>query len=187
MPTLPPGNMSKVSLRRLLSKLTALALSTSAVGPAVAAARPCPEVDISASETGDPPDLDDSDFDASLPIDREHLDPRDAACVLGRSLALALGDMRPLAATHLVATWSLSSDAVRRLAVAHALEWRFPLVGDAVAIDHLSRDPDPQIRVAAAQAAWSRRSTGGDLGVLARLSGDGDPTVRAVASAARST
>jgi len=174
--------MSKVSLRRLLSKLTAIALSTSAVGPAVAATREVPE-DIAARE---PVDVEDSDFDASLPIDREHLDPHDAACMLGRSLALALGDLRPLSATHLVATWSLSSDAVRRLAVAHALEWTFPLVGDALVIDHLSRDGDPEIRAAAARAAWTRRGTGGDLGVLARLAGDPDPTVRAVADSARS-
>ena len=178
--------MSKVSLRRLLSKLTAIALSTSAVGPAVAAARAAPVVDVSARKVGKPPDLDDSDFDASLPIDREHVDPYDAACMLGRGLALALGDMRQLSATHLVATWSLSSDAVRRLAVAHALEWTFPLVGDALVIDHLSRDRDPEIRAAAARAAWSRRGTGGDLGVLARLALDADPTVRAVAESARS-
>jgi len=185
--------MSKVSLRRLLSKLTALALSTSAVGPAAAAAaRDCPGLDFSAGSAGssDPADAadgDDSDFDASLTIDREHLDPRDAACVLGRSLALALGEMRPLSATHLVATWSLSSDPVRRLAVAHALEWTFPLVGDAVAIDHLSNDADPAIRAAAARAAWSRRHTGGDLGVLARLASDADPTVRAVADSSRAS
>jgi hypothetical protein len=188
MLTLPGGNMSKVSLRRLLSKLTALALSTSAVGPAVAASRG-PEADIAAAdpgEAGEAADLDDRDFDASLPIDREHLDARDAACMLGRGLALALGDLRPLSATHLVATWSLSSDVVRRLAVADALEWTFPLVGDSLVIDHLSRDGDPQIRAAAARAAWSRRGTGGDLGVLARLTLDPDPTVRAVADSARS-
>jgi hypothetical protein len=185
MLTLPGGDMSKVSLRRLLSKLTALALSTSAVGPAVAAERAIPEVDVTAREAGEAPDLDDRDFDASLPIDREHLDARDAACMLGRGLALALGDMRPLSATHLVATWSLSGDALRRLAVAHALEWTFPLVGDAVAIDHLSRDDQPEIRAAAARAAWSRRGSGGDLGVLARLALDADPAVRAVADSAR--
>jgi hypothetical protein len=181
--------MSKVSLRRLLSKLTALALSTSAVGPAVAAAREVPEVDVDVAgrEASDPPDLDDREFDASLPIDREHLDAHDAACVLGRSLALALGEMRPLSATHLVATWSLSADVVRRLAVAHAMEWTFPLVGDSLVIDHLSRDGDPQIRAAAARAAWSRRHSGGDLGVLARLSRDPDPAVRAVADSARSS
>lgn len=178
--------MSKVSLRRLLSKLTALALSTTAVGPAVAATRDCPGLDLSV-DPADAADADDRELDASLPIDREHLDAQDAACVLGRSLAMALGEMRPLSATHLVATWALSSDPVRRLAVAHALEWSFRLVGDATAIDHLSRDPDPAIRVAAARAAWSRRQTGGDLGVLARLRDDGDATVRAVADSARPT
>lgn len=176
--------MSKVSLRRLLSKLTALALSTTAAGPAIAAARDCPGLDL-AVEPADSADADDSEFDASLPIDREHLDARDAACVIGRSLALALAEMRPLSATHLVATWALSGDPVRRLAVAHALEWAFPLVGDATAIDHLSLDADPAIRAAAARAAWSRRHIGGDLGVLARLRSDTDPTVRAVADSAR--
>jgi hypothetical protein len=167
--------VSKVSLRRLLSKLTALALSTSAV--AAAGADPVRD----AVEL----DADDDDLDGSLPIDREQLDLRDAASALGRSLALALGEMRPLSATHLAATWSLSSDALRRLAIANALEWRFPLVGDALVIDHLSRDADPEIRVAVARAAWARRSTGGDADVLARLSHDPDPTVRAVAVAAR--
>ncbi len=180
--------MSKVSLRRLLSKLTALALSTSAVGPAVAASFSRPRVDVALPEAGDRDGLDDedSDFDPSLPIDREHLDDRDAAYVLGRSLALALTDMRPLSATQLVSSWALSSDPVRRLAVAHALEWTFRLVGDAVVIDHLSRDAEPPIRAAAGRAAWARRQTGGDLGVLARLSLDPDPAVRAIADSARS-
>jgi hypothetical protein len=176
--TLERGDMSKVSLRRLLSKLTALALTTSAVGPAAAEpAREPPGLDAA--------DAEDSDLDANLPIDREHLDAHDAASALGRSLALALGELRPLTATHLAATWSLSSDPLRRLAVAHALEWAFPLVGDAIVIDHLSRDGDPEVRAAAARAAWARRSTGGDLGVLARLSHDPDPMVRAVAGSAR--
>src|SRR5215831_8750274 len=106
--------MSKVSLRRLLSRLAALALSTSSIGPAAAAppdARDAAGIDV---------DDDDADLDASLPIDREQLEARDAAATLGRSLALALGELRPLTATHLAATWSLSSDPLRRLAVAHA-------------------------------------------------------------------
>jgi hypothetical protein len=173
--------MSKVSLRRLLSRLTAIALSTSAVGP-VAAAEPLGgESALDRDVDGD----DDAELAADLAIDRGQLDPRDAAAALGRSLALALGELRPLSATHLVATWSLSDDALRRLAVAHALAWRFPLVGDAIAIDHLSRDGEPAIRAAAARAAWARRSTGGDLGVLARLSADPDPQVREVAASAR--
>ena len=184
--------MSKVSLRRLLSKLTALALSTTAVGAADAdALRDSPGLDAldahGVPDAPGPPDPDDSDLDASLQLDREHLDAHDAASALGRSLALALTEMRPLSATHLAATWSLSSDPVRRLAVAHALEWTFPLVGDALVIDHLSYDGDAEIRVAAARAAWARRQTGGDNGVLARLSHDPDPRVSAVAASARTS
>lgn len=177
MSTLWKGDMSKVSLRRLLSKLTAIALTTSAVGPAAAA----PNREDAAFEDDD---VDDAELRADLAIDRGQLDTRDAAAELGRSLALALGELRPLSATHLVASWSLSTDPVRRLAVAHALAWSFPLVGAATAIDHLSRDDDPAIRAASARAAWARRTTGGDLGVLARLSHDPDPQVREIATSA---
>jgi hypothetical protein len=158
--------MSHLPLRRLLSKLAALALTTSQVGPAVAA---------------DETEL----YDTDTPIDREHVAAGDAALALGRGLALALTELRPLTATQLVATWALSPDPVRRLAVAHALEWTFPLVGDALAIDHLSRDRDAAVRAAAARAAWVRRATGGDAGVLDRLADDPEPAVRAIASAAR--
>ena len=179
--------MSKVSLRRLLSKLTALALTTSATS-AVGAAAVDPVGEVAGrgdQEHRGELDADDVDLDASLPIDREQLDTEDAASALGRSLALALAEVQPLSATYLAASWSLSSDALRRRAVAHALEWAFPLVGDALVIDHLSRDGDPAIRAAVARAAWARRLTGGDLGVLARLSADPDPAVRAVATSAR--
>jgi hypothetical protein len=179
MPTLWKGDMSKVSLRRLLSKLTAIALSTSAVGPAAAAA---PVREDAALEDDDG---DDAELEADLAIDRGQLDAHDAAAELGRSFALALGELRPLSATHLVTSWTLSDDPLRRLAVAHALAWSFPLVGAATAIDHLSRDAEPAIRAAAARAAWARRTTGGDPGVLARLSHDPDPEVREVAASAR--
>jgi hypothetical protein len=179
--------MSNVSLRRLLSKLAAVALSTS-VAPAVSAMA-APDLPAEPGETTGGPGADledgDGDLDASLPIDREQLEAQDAAAALGRSLALALGELRPLTATHLAATWSLSDDPLRRLAVAHALEWTFPLVGDALVIDHLSRDADPQVRAASARAAWARRP-GGDPGVLERLSLDPDPQVRAVATSGRS-
>ena len=158
--------MSHLPLRRLLSKLAALALTTSQVGPAMAA---------------DEAEL----YDTDTPIDREQIGTRDAALALGRGLALALAELRPLTATQLVATWALSPDPVRRLAVAHAIEWTFPLVGDALAIDHLSRDRDATVRAAAARAAWVRRATGGDPGVLDRLADDPEPAVRAIASAAR--
>lgn len=172
--------MNTVSLRRLLSKLTALALTTSS---AIGAAAVDPVREVAGLDAD--ADADDIDLDASLPIDREQLDAEDAASALGRSLALALAEVRPLSATYLAASWSLSSDALRRRAVAHALEWTFPLVGDALVIDHLSHDGDPAIRAAVARAAWARRHTGGDLGVLARLSADPDPAVRAVATSAR--
>jgi hypothetical protein len=173
--------MSKVSLRRLLSQLTALALSTSAIAPVSAA--PAPTA-MRRAESDVESDLE-ADLEADHEIDREHIDEYDAALALGRSLALALGEVRPLVATQIAASWSLSADPVRRLAVALALEWMFPLVGDALVIDHLSRDRDPAIRIAAARAAWIRRPSGGDLGVLARLVDDPDPHVRAVAAAAR--
>ncbi len=131
--------MSKVSLRKLLSKLTAIALSTSAVGPAIAA-----------DDTND-------DLDSELRIDVEQVDPHDAGAALGRTLAFAAEGLRPFEATELVATWASSDDPVRRLAVAHALEWAFPLVGDALALEHLSRDADPLVRGAAARAARVRR------------------------------
>ncbi len=162
------SDMPKVSLRRLLSQLAAIALT---VTPVAASARRAD------------PDLQDLEDDRE--IDREHVEDQDAAAALGRGLAIALGELRPLSATQLAATWSLSRDPVRRLAVGIALEWTFPLVGDALVIDHLSRDPDPAVRAAAARAAWTRRPSGGDPGVLARLIEDPDPEVRAVAAAAR--
>lgn len=179
--------MSKVSLRRLLSRLAAVALSTSATSASAAGAAavdPGREPPARADRVGNDLEDSDGDLDASLSIDPGQLQARDAAAALGRSLALALGELRPLTATHLAATWSLSDDPLRRLAVAHALEWTFPLVGDALVIDHLSRDADPQVRAASARAAWARRP-GGDPGVLARLSLDPDPEVREVATSGR--
>lgn len=168
--------MSEISLRRLLSRLTAIALSTTAVGPAAAEA--------DGREPTEPGGEDGDVVLAEGRIDPETIDPPDAAAALGRGLALAADRMRPLSATQIVSTWALSSDPLRRLAVAHALEWSFPLVGDAIVIDHLSRDPEPSVRVAAARAAWARRVTGGDAGVLDRLRDDPDPGVRAVADKA---
>lgn len=157
--------MRKISLVRLLSKLAILAATAS---PALASPndRVIPD-----------PLLVCDGF-----IDAEQVDRRDAAALLGRNLAIALDRMEPLEATHIVSTWALSPDPLRRIGVARALEWQFPLVGDAVVLDHLSRDPDPAIRVACARAAWIRRATGGDPGVLDRLAHDLDPAVRAVAA-----
>ncbi len=171
MTTLPGPDMPKVSIRRLLTRLAALALTTGVVVPAAAASTIDPNID---------PEL-----TADGPVDREHIDELDAAAALGRGLALALSEMRPLDATQLASTWALSEHQVRRLAVAHALEWTFKLVGDDLIIDHLSRDGDPTIRTEIARAAWVRRAAGGDPNVLVRLAEDPDPRVRAVARRAR--
>ena len=159
----PP--VSKVSLRRVLARLTALALS---VAPGAANARAVEETEL-------------RELEDDREIDRESLDVAAAAGALGRGLAVALSELRPLAATQLAATWSLSNDPVRRLAVGIALEWPFALVGDALVIDHLARDPSSEIRAAAARAAWIRQQTS----VLERLGEDADPIVRAIAHAAR--
>ncbi len=171
IPTTKP--MPKVSLRRLLARLTAIALSTTAVGAASA-------------DDGTPPSnqtTQDADVEltADVPIDPDFVDPPDAAAALGRSLALAVARMRPIEATHLITTWAMSDDRVRRLAVAHALEWEFKLVGDSVVIDHLASDPDPAVRIEIARAAWVRRGVADVYGALARLIEDPDPDVRAVA------
>jgi hypothetical protein len=162
--TLPLLLMRKVSLVRLLSKLAILAATAS---PALAS--PADRV------VPDPLLICDGFIDA------EHVDHRDAAALLGRNLAIALERMEPLEATNIASTWALSPDPLRRIGVARALEWQFPIVGADVVVDHLSRDPDPQIRVACARAAWIRRGTGGDPGVLDRLAHDSDPEVRAIA------
>jgi hypothetical protein len=178
------AKMPRVSLRRLLSKLTVLALSTSALAvasPARSATKACIDEDLD-------DDLDqdlDHDLDDDAPIDREHVDSRDAAAMLGRSLANALSEVKPLSAIHLATTWALSGDPLRRAAVARSLEWTFPLLGAGAIIEHLSYDADPSIRAAAARAAWVRRTAGGDRGVLDRLALDPDADVRAIALSAR--
>lgn len=160
--------MAKIPLRRLLSKLTVFALSAS------------PGVSMAQAPVA-PPCSDDCDLESDAAIDRDNVDPRDAAAMLGRSLAAALGEVTPLSATHLATTWALSEDPLRRASIANALEWQFPLFGDAAIIEHLANDPDPHTRAAIARAAWVRRASAADISVLRRLVDDADPEVRAIA------
>ncbi len=162
---LAPTAMRKISLNRLLSKLAVIALATAS--PALASPT---------DQVSPDPELVAGGF-----IDAGNVDKQDAAALLGRGLATALDGMKPIDATHMASAWAVSPDPMRRLGIARALEWWFPLVGDAVVIDHLSRDPDPAIRAAVARAAYVRRATGGDPGVLARLARDPDPAVAAIA------
>jgi PIN domain nuclease of toxin-antitoxin system len=150
--------MHRISLRRLLA---VLALSGS---PAAASAAALPHTEL----------------DADVPIDRENLDPSDAASMLGRQLAHALCGHSPLEATHIATTWALSEDPLRRLAIAHALEFPFRLVGADVVLDHLAHDPDAKVRAAVARAAWIRRPSLGTE-IVDRLSADPDPEVRSIA------
>jgi hypothetical protein len=159
MTTLPQP-MHRISLRRLL---TVLALTGSA---GAASAQPHPETT--------------TELDANIPIDREHVDACDATSMLGRQLAHTLAEQAPLEATHLASTWALSDDPLRRGAIANALEWVYPLVGDDLVLDHLSRDPDPGVRRAVARAAWARQPSVGTT-IVDRLSADTDPEVRAIA------
>lgn len=158
-----------ISFRRLLSKLTALAIAGAPTAGANAAA-------MNTTDTEQNERADDRPCSHDQ-LDGRHLD--------GRVLANAITEMAPLAATHLATTWALSDDPLRRAAIAHALEWSFPLFGDRAVIEHLAQDPDPGIRAACARAAWARRTAGGDHGVLERLANDPDPEVRAIASRAR--
>lgn len=157
--------MRKISLRSLLSKLAVIALAASS--PALASP---------SDPVGPDPELVADGF-----IDAGNVDRQDAAALLARGLAIALDGMKPLEATHVASSWAVSPDPMRRLGIARALEWSFPLVGDALVIEHLSRDPDPAIRAACARAAWIRRGVGGDLGVLDRLARDPVAEVAAIA------
>ena len=174
------AEVRRISLRRLLSRLTVLVLSGAPVA--------------NAATTGDAPRLrsddarsdDDQERDRDdTPIDHGDVGRTEAAALLGRNVAMALSQLPPLEAIHLATTWAISEDPIRRAAVARSLEWTFPLLADSVIIDHLSRDPDPATRAATARAAWVRRARGGDDGVLDRLASDPDPEVRSIALRAR--
>lgn len=167
------AEMRRIPLRRLLTKLTALALSAAPVASTAAPSEPL------RARAEDDADLDDT------PIDREHVERNQAVALLGRSVAMLLAELTPLDAVHHATGWALSEDPLRRGAIARALEWTFPLLGDWVILDHLSRDPDPVTRAACARAAWIRRRTGGDAGVLDRLAQDSDLEVRSIALRAR--
>ncbi|MEO6776468.1 MAG: hypothetical protein ABI467_26220 [Kofleriaceae bacterium] len=169
------AEVRRISLRRLLSRLTVLVLSGTPVAYAATAPN-APRL------RGD--DLDDQDLDET-PIDREEVGRNEAAALLGRNMAMALSQLPALDAIHLATSWAISEDPIRRAAIARSLEWTFPLLADSVIIEHLSHDPDPATRAAAARAAWVRRASGGDEGVLDRLAHDPDLEVRSVALRAR--
>jgi hypothetical protein len=173
------AEVRRISLRRLLSRLTVLVLSGAPVANATPT-RDAPRVRSDDARSED----DDKDLD-DTPIDHEDVGRNEAAALLGRNVAMALAQLPPLDGIHLATSWAISEDPIRRAAIARALEWTFPLLADSVIIEHLSRDPDPATRAAAARAAWVRRASGGDDGVLDRLVSDPDLEVRSIALRAR--
>jgi hypothetical protein len=60
-------------------------------------------------------------------------------------------------ATWLACEWALSDQQASRLAIANALTRDFPLVGDALVLEYLLADDDPQVREAAIAAAAVRK------------------------------
>jgi hypothetical protein len=98
-----------------------------------------------------------------------------------RSLALQLSHLPSIESMGVAAELALSPDHHERQQLAEALAWSFPLAGEHTVIEHLARDPTPEVRGAAARAAWVRRSPQLDREVLYRLLGDDDPEVRAAA------
>jgi hypothetical protein len=84
--------------------------------------------------------------------------------------------------TEIIAGWATAASPRLRLAIARALRYAPPAVGDRSAIEVLSRDPDPDVRVAVVEAAWLRRREAPDrfIRVLEALADDPDPMVRSV-------
>jgi len=165
-----PSTKHRARLRALLGRLT-----MAAVGVSTTAAVPgdLPSISRRGDDVASADDADDAtDTDVANRAARAH------------NLAVALAHLAPIEATRTACEWALAPQMERRLAVAAALEWAFPLVGDDLLIDHLARDDEAVIRAAAARAAWARRAAGGDPGVLARLVSDPDPHVREVATLA---
>jgi hypothetical protein len=147
-----------ISIKHLLSRFAATAITVSAGAAGAAAGAPPGEPTLDATEADDRAG--------------------------GHALAVALARLPPLEATHRACELALSPARDHRLAIASALEWAFALVGDDLVIDHLASDADAPIRRAAARAAWVRRALGGDPGVLDRLRDDPDPGVREVVALA---
>jgi hypothetical protein len=179
------AEVRRISLQRLLSRLTVLVLSGAPVANA-ATTRDAPRLrsDDTRGDDTRSDDADERDLDET-PIDREQVGRNEAAALLGRNVAVALSQLPALEGIHLATSWAISEDPIRRAAIARSLEWTFPLLADWVIIDHLSHDPDPGTRAAAARAAWVRRASGGDDGVLDRLVHDPDLEVRSIALRAR--
>ena len=98
-------------------------------------------------------------------------------------LPAALEWMSQLERIELVASWATAESPHVRLALARSLQSAPAMVGLHSALEALSVDPDPGIRLAVAEAAWVRRfeAPGRLMTLLERLSTDPDEATRAMA------
>jgi HEAT repeat protein len=160
-------------LGALLTRLLVAGLGLVAVPPLEAEARER-EARIEAREDGD------DELDQALALAARPVEPGTDR----HAFAYLLEHLDGFDALRTAATAALSSRVEVRRAVAEALIRVFPLVGDDVLVDHLSRDEDVQVRFAAVRAAHARRASGGDHDVLERLQDDPNPFVARAATLA---
>lgn len=133
------------SLDRLLARFL---LAGAVAASADATAAPRDDVPVVDQE------LDDESVGRAVEVLASSADPVAAACELGAMLER----MSPFDATRTAAIAAVSRSVSVRRALAEALVSRFPLVGDDLVLDQLSRDPDPRVRTSASRAADIRRA-----------------------------
>jgi len=102
---------------------------------------------------------------------------------VGRSLASMLAAAPPLDRPAIVGRWTLATRASERAAIARALQSRTPVFVSDLALEELSTDPDPSVRVASARAMARRIHEAPDAyaRTLSRLADDIDPRVERTA------
>ena len=100
-----------------------------------------------------------------------------------RTLTEALLDAGGITRTRVASEWALSDSPAKRIAIAGALSHDFYCLGADVVAEHLSADPDPEVRAAVIQIAAARmREDPAHYGnLLETLSSDPVPSVRSAA------
>jgi hypothetical protein len=73
-----------------------------------------------------------------------------------RTLTAALRDSGGITRTRVASEWALSDSPAKRVTIAQALSSDFYCLGADIVADHLSADPDPEVRAAVVQIAAAR-------------------------------
>ena len=111
-------------------------------------------VDRARADRGDAADRSSPATDPRLVVAIDALLDTDRARA-GETIAEILGHLSPLARTHTVCAWAASPHRSLRLAVAASAPHTPYTVGLASAVDVLTRDHDPEVKLAAAAAGGS--------------------------------